>query len=486
MAGISAPVSNAVKDNTSSSNVQKDNKNYKVPLIVITSLFFMWGFITCLNDILIPKFKSHFALQGWEAMLVQSAFFSAYFLISLVYFIASAGGFDLISKIGYKNAIILGLSICGAGCLLFIPAADNQSFYQFLGALFVLASGITILQMGANPYVALLGPAEGSSSRLNMTQAFNALGTTIAPVIGGMLIFGGGLETVKMPYVGLASALFALALIIAIIPLPKVSGEVSLEKGIGAWKYSHLVLGVLCIFFYVGGEVSIGSAIINFLELDNVAGLPAEKADKFLSFYWGGAMVGRFFGAVFLDEKSDINKQKGIIGSVILLSYALGVFLMNKHFIMGTPEAGEVLDFKTPIIFTGVALLNLVAFYVGKNKPGFTLGLFASIVVGLLLIGIVGQGNIAMWSVLSIGLFNSIMFPTIFTLAIKDLGIDTSQGASLLIMAIVGGAIIPPIQGLFYGEGNSGLQFSFIIPLLCYLYIAYYGFAGSKPKRVSQ
>jgi FHS family L-fucose permease-like MFS transporter len=485
MAGISAPVSNAVKDDTSSPNVQ-GNKNYKIPLVVITSLFFMWGFITCLNDILIPKFKSHFALQGWEAMLVQSAFFSAYFLISLVYFIASAGGFDLISKIGYKNAIILGLSICGAGCLLFIPAADNESFYQFLGALFVLASGITILQMGANPYVALLGPAEGSSSRLNMTQAFNALGTTIAPVIGGMFILAGGLDSVKIPYVGLASALFALALIIAIIPLPKVSGEVSMEKGIGAWKYSHLLLGVLCIFFYVGGEVSIGSAIINFLELDNIAGLPAHKADKFLSFYWGGAMVGRFFGAVFLDENTDISKQKGIIFSVILLSYALGVFLMNKDFVMGTPSPEDFVDFQTPIIFTGVALLNLVAFYIGKNKPGFTLGLFASIVVGLLLIGIVGKGDIAMWSVLSIGLFNSIMFPTIFTLAIKDLGIDTSQGASLLIMAIVGGAIIPPVQGLLYGEGNSGLQFSFIIPLLCYLYIAYYGFVGSKPKRVSQ
>jgi FHS family L-fucose permease-like MFS transporter len=485
MAGISAPVSNTVNDETSSSNVQ-GNKNYKVPLIVITSLFFMWGFITCLNDILIPKFKSHFALQGWEAMLVQSAFFSAYFLISFVYFIASAGGFDLISKIGYKNAIILGLSICGAGCLLFIPAADNESFIQFLGALFVLASGITILQMGANPYVALLGPAEGSSSRLNMTQAFNALGTTIAPVIGGMFILAGGLDSVKMPYVGLASTLFALAIIIALIPLPKVSGEVSMEKGIGAWKYSHLVLGVLCIFFYVGGEVSIGSAIINFLELDNVAGLPAHKADKFLSFYWGGAMVGRFFGAVFLDEKSDIGKQKGVIFSVILLSYALGVFLMNKDFIMGTPSPDEVADFQTPVIFMGVALLNLVAFYIGKNKPGFTLGLFASIVVGLLLVGIIGSGSFAMWSVLSIGLFNSIMFPTIFTLAIKDLGIDTSQGASLLIMAIVGGAIIPPVQGLLYGEENSGLQFSFIVPLLCYVYIAYYGFVGSKPKRVSQ
>ncbi|MBC7451221.1 MAG: sugar MFS transporter [Cytophagales bacterium] len=486
MAGIGAPMS-------TSSTQETENKNYTFPLIIITTLFFMWGFITCLNDILIPKFQDHFVLEGWEAMLVQSAFFSAFFLVSLVYFIASALGFDVISRIGYKNAIIIGLGVSGLGCLLFIPAANTESFNSFLLALFVLASGITILQMGANPYVALLGSSAGSSSRLNMTQAFNSLGTTIAPVIGGMLIFKASastitknLESVKLPYVGLAVALFALAGVIAMVKLPKLSGDSSSTvKGIGAWNYSHLILGVLCIFFYVGGEVSIGSAVIKYLGLENIAGLSVHKADKYLSFYWGGAMIGRFFGAIFLNETTDIKKHVGVLSAIILLSYALGVFLMNKDIIMNAADADLTWNFTTPVFFTGIALLNLIAFYIGKNKPGFTLGFFAGIVCLLLLITMFTNGSIAMWSVLSIGLFNSIMFPTIFTLAIKDLGIDTAQGSSLLVMAIVGGAVIPPLQGLLYGTANSGLQFSFIVPLICYLYIVYYGFVGSKPKQIN-
>ncbi|SFX12585.1 sugar MFS transporter [Cytophaga hutchinsonii] len=485
MAAIGAPVENRTSTN-------HDNKNYTFPLIVITTLFFMWGFITCLNDILIPKFKGHFDLLGWQAMLVQSAFFSAFFLVSLLYFIVSALGFDLISKIGYKNAIIVGLGVSGIGCLLFIPAADNESFNSFLGALFVLASGITILQMGANPYVALLGAPQGSSARLNMTQAFNSLGTTVAPVIGGMLIFKASssaveksLESVKHPYIGLAVALFVLAAIIAVVPLPKLSGNdgEAEQKGIGAYKYLHLLLGVGCIFFYVGGEVSIGSAIINYLELEKIAGLTPEKADKYLSFYWGGAMIGRFFGAIFLNETTDIKKHGVMLAGIMLLSYILGTFLMNKDILLHGENMP--MDFTTPIYFTGITLLNLAAFYYGKNKPGFTLGLFAGIVCFLLAVTMFASGSIAMWAVLSIGLFNSIMSPTIFTLAIKDLGVDTGQGASLLVMAIVGGAIIPPLQGLLYGEANSGLQTSFIVPLICYVYIMYYGFVGSKPKRLS-
>jgi len=470
-----------------------ESGNYTFPLVIITNLFFMWGFITCLNDILIPKFQDHFHLDGFKAMLVQFAFFSAYFLVSLAYFIMSTLGIDPIAKYGYKKAIIAGLAICGIGCLMFYPAAGIESYNLFLVALFVLASGVTVLQMGANPYVTLLGSADSASSRLNMTQAFNSLGTTIAPVIGGGLILGtvGGLETVQGPYLFLAAVLFAMAAVIYFIPLPTVVSDHDKEgheiKGIGAWNYSHLVLGVVCIFFYVGGEVSIGSAVIKFLGLENIAGLPAEKADKYLSFYWGGAMIGRFLGAVLLDDDTKLTVKTVILIIAILgLADLLGIFLMNKDIILGNAAEGTEWDLVTPEIFEAITIVNLLAFFIGKKNPGFTLGVFATIVVGLLTIGIIFDKDIAMWSILSIGLFNSIMFPTIFTLAIRGLGIDTSQGASLLVMAIVGGAIIPPIQGLLYGENNSTLQFSFIVPLVCYAYIAFYGFIGSKPKKVAE
>lgn len=477
MAGGVAPQGNT--------SIKSDGKNYSGALTIVTALFFMWGFITCLNDILIPKFKDHFELDATKAMFVQSAFFSAYFLISLTYFIISSRGIDPIAKYGYKKAIIAGLSVCGIGCLLFYPAASMESYGLFLTALFILASGVTILQMGANPYVALLGSSSGASSRLNMTQAFNSLGTTVAPVIGGALILGvvGGLETVQGPYITLAVILFLLAFVIFFIPLPTVTDSEDENNAVkkvkkGALKYSHLVLGVACIFFYVGGEVSIGSAIINFLELDNITGLPAAKADKFLAFYWGGAMIGRFFAAILLNEDTKMTTKTVILIFLILvLADLLGVFLVNKDIIFD----GNIQDWDliTPEIFEAITVLNLMAFFIGKKKPSTTLGIFALIVVGLLGITMFGQGSIAMWAVLSIGLFNSIMFPTIFTLAIKGLGLDTSQGSSLLVMAIVGGAIIPPLQG-FIGD-SIGLQFSFVVPLICYAYIAFYGFIGSKP-----
>lgn len=474
-----------------SENATHDGKNYTGPLIIVTLLFFMWGFITCLNDILIPKFREFFGLEGWEAMLVQSAFFAAFFVVALTYYLISVSGKDPIQKMGYKKAIIIGLLVAATGCAMFYPAAIAESFSFFLVALFVLASGITILQMGANPYVSLLGSSEGASSRLNLTQAFNSLGTTIAPIAGGILIFAmcheeTGLEVVEAPYIALTIALVVLAIFIGVSKLPKVTTDSAvLGKGKGAIKYNHLVLGVICIFTYVGGEVSIGSEIITFLGLPDVAGLEHAAADKYLAVYWGGAMIGRFFGAIFLNEGVKIKEKIVPLVGILLLSVVLVLFLTNKDvflaYIQGTcPGAAfPVWNFTASYIFGGIVVGNLIAFYIGKSKPGFTLGLFASIVVGLLLMVMIGSGQTAMWSILCIGLFNSIMFPTIFTLAIKGLGVDTAQGASLLVMAIVGGAIIPPLQGVFE---KINMHFSFIIPMFCYLYIAYYGFIGSKPK----
>lgn len=488
----------------SSNNPQSSfdpSKNYSGPLIIVTLLFFMWGFITCMNDILIPKFRLVFDLSAFQAMFVQSAFFGAFFFISLIYFLLSISGIDLIAKHGYKKAIITGLLVAAFGCFLFYPAAIIESFELFLGALFILASGVTILQMGANPYVTLLGTPEGASSRLNMTQAFNALGTTVAPVIGGILIFScvtdpleQPLDSVKLPYIGLAITLVALAVFIGFSDLPTVASSENndLKKGKGAFAYSHLVLGVICIFMYVGGEVSIGSTVINFLGLENIAGLPHAEADKFLAVYWGGAMIGRFFAAIFLNEDGTNIKDKiGTIAGILGLGIVLAIFLTNKEIILSSiiepcdDISNLAWDFYSTMIFIGVVLINILAFLIGKKQPGVTLGIFSLIVCGLLLYVIIGSGLPAMWSILVIGLFNSIMFPTIFTLAIKGLGIDTSQGSSLLVMAIVGGAIIPLLQGKIE-DSTGSLQFSFIIPLLCYAYIAFYGFIGSKPKKLEE
>ncbi|OKL40331.1 sugar MFS transporter [Pontibacter flavimaris] len=462
---------------TSQTNVktpasQEVTENYRGPLVTVTLLFFMWGFITCLNDILIPKLQQVFTLELWQAMLIQTAFFGAYFFVSLLYFILSITKGDPIRKIGYKNGIIVGLVVAAVGCVLFYPAASTLSYGFFLGALFVLASGITILQIAANPYVAILGPTEGAASRLNMTQALNSLGTTIAPIIGGYLIFGAvnaadtGADSVKMPYLGLAAALLAIALLIKASKLPSIQSSDEITPGAGALRYRHLVLGIICIFAYVGGEVAIGSALINFFRLPEIAGLEEAEAGHFLAFYWGGAMVGRFFGAIALSNSKNTTGKYAVMGGIASVVFVL---LFTAY---GLNEA---------LIVLGLIALNFTVLLLGRFIPSKTLGYFSATVVVLLLITSFASGAVAMWAVIAIGLFNSIMFPTIFTLAIKGLGVHTSQASSLLVMAIVGGAIVPPLQGAV-ADITGNLQISFLVPLVCYLYIMYYGFAGSKIK----
>ncbi|EMR02132.1 sugar MFS transporter [Cesiribacter andamanensis] len=449
-------------------------RSYTGPLVVVTLLFFMWGFITCMNDILIPKLQQVFELQLWQAMLIQTAFFGAYFIVSLLYFIVSVQQGDPIMKIGYKNGIIVGLVVAAVGCALFFPAASLASYGFFLGALFVLASGITILQIAANPYVAILGPPQTASSRLNLTQALNSFGTTIAPLLGGYLIFEGvagaaassGAESVKIPYLALAATLLLIAVLFKAFRLPRLHSAGTVVAGSGALKYRHLVLGMICIFAYVGGEVAVGSAFINFARLPEIAGLEELEASQFLAFYWGGAMIGRFFGAVALSSFKNNLHRFLIIGLIGCIAF------LTVYYFMGLDLA---------LIALGLIVLNVVVLLLGGYIPSRTLGLFAATVILLLVVAIFTQGQLAMWSIIGIGLFNSIMFPTIFTLAIDGLGKYTSQASSLLVMAIVGGAIIPPLQGAV-ADISGNLQLSFLIPLLCYAYIAYYGFAGYKPK----
>lgn len=402
---------------------QSNGGNYNFALVSLTSLFFMWGFITCLNDILIPHLKGIFDLTYSQAMLVQFCFFGAYFIVSL-----PAG--SLVKKIGYQKGIVIGLIIAAAGCMCFYPAASMQSYPVFLFALFILASGITILQVSANPYVSILGKPETAPSRLTLTQAFNSLGTTIAPFFGALLILNEAAEaltaaqqaeSVQMPYLFLAAMLLVLAAIFAYLKLPTIESveEPESKENISgsAWQYSHLVLGAIGIFVYVGAEVAIGSFLVNLFAEPTIAGMEESEAAKYIAYYWGGAMVGRFIGAAVMQK---------IAG-------------------------GKVLAFNAT----------------------------ASVV--LLLITIFSSGAVAMWAVLAIGLFNSIMFPTIFTLAINGLKEHTSQGSGILCLAIVGGAIIPYAQGLL--ADTIGLQISFILPIVCYVFIVHYGLKGSKPKQ---
>ncbi len=389
----------------------------------------MWGFITCLNDILIPHLKAVFDLTYVQAMLVQFCFFGAYFLMSL-----PSG--HIVKKLGYKKGIVVGLLIAAVGCVLFYPAASLHSYPVFLFALFVLASGITLLQVSANPYVSLLGSAKTASSRLTLTQAFNALGTTVAPSFGALLILDSAseafltpaqnAESVQLPYLLLAAMLILLAGIFAWLKLPDIMSEQKAEaekseaiEG-SAWQYRHLVLGAVGIFMYVGAEVAIGSFLVSFLAQENIAGLKEHAAAHYITYYFGGAMVGRFIGAAVMQKL----------------------------------PAGKVLGFN------------------------------ATMAIILVVIAMSTSGQLAMWSILLVGLFNSIMFPTIFSLALNGLGKHTAQGSGILCLAIVGGAIVPLLQGTL--ADSVGVQLSYVLPILCYIFIVFYGLSGSKPVQAQE
>ena len=388
-------------------------------LSVVGALFFMLGFITCLNDILIPHLKAIFNLNYTQAMLVQFCFFTAYAVMSIPMS-------KLVEKMGYKAGIIGGFLIAALGCILFYPAAASASYPIFLGALFILASGIVLLQVAGNPYVTLLAPKGKESVMLTLIQAFNSLATTVAPPIGAALIFVDAtasqaerISSVQMPYLGLAGFMILLSVLIGLIKLPDArqiaaeQTESSHDGKTSVWQYKHMVLGTIGIFCYVGAEVAIGSLMVNALE--HTAGLSHDKAAGYLSVYWGGAMVGRFIGAG----------------------------LMNK---------------------------------IAPNKY---LAFNASMAVGLLMLAIAaGGGAVTQWSLLLIGFFNSIMFPTIFSLGTKGLGKFTGAASGIISTAIVGGALVPVLQGFVID--HVGLMISYVIPAVCYVYIVFFATRGYK------
>ncbi len=452
----------------------------KRAFITLTFLFFMWGFITCLNDILIPFLKAEFQLDYAQAMLVQFAFFGAYFIGSLIYFLVSLASGDPITKIGYKNGILIGLALAATACFTFWLAAEYQKFGFFLGALFGLGLGLTLLQIACNPYVSLLGPPETSSSRLNLAQALNSFGTTIAPLIGGFFILEyfakiyQGVDAVKIPYLVLGGLFAGIAFLIKASPIPAFEVHEEKLNPNGIFQFRHLLLGAVAIFAYVGGEVTIGSFIVNYLGEANIASLPQQIAKTYLAFYWGGAMIGRFLGAISLSQLSS-GKKALYMFLTSAATFGLVLFAANL-------ENGLTFDQVLP--FTGFLVLNYLAFLACQSKAGLTTSIFAALVMGLLYFVAFGNGVLAMWCILSIGLFNSVMWSNIFTLAIKDLGKYSSQGSSLLVMAILGGALVPYIQGWL--ADKNGIQSSFLVPIFCYAYIFYYGIWGSKVKKAEQ
>jgi FHS family L-fucose permease-like MFS transporter len=392
--------------------------SYIVPMILMVSLYFSIGFITALNDILVPHFKDIFHLSNTLALLVQFCFFGAYFVMSI------PSGL-IVGRIGYKSSMIAALCTMAAGLFLFVPASIVISYPLFLFALFVVGSGLALLQVAINPYVSVLGAPERGAWRINLCGIFNSSATTIAPRVGAIFIFiAAGATTaqlahsVRLPYVIIGCFTLLVALVTAFVPLPALietaSRETTTKADGSAWSFSHLRFGALAIFSSVGSEVAIGSILISFLGQPSMGGYTHAAAATFVSFYWGGAMIGRIIGAV--------------------------------------------------------ALLRV--------KAQHALLVVAGVAGVMVHITIFGHGPVAKWAIVSCGLFNSVMWPCIFPLAVKGLGKFTSQGSGILITMVVGGAIVPVVQGFL--ADKLGYQTSFAIVFCCYLYLVFFALSGYK------
>lgn len=452
---------------------------------LLTSLFFMWGFITVMNDVLINTFKEIFDLTPTQRSLIQMSFFGAFFIISFIYFlISTTTGKDPINRIGYKNGMYISLVICGIGCIAFYPAALLNSYIAFLLALFVLASGVTCLQICANPYATILGDPKSASGRLNLAQGLNSLGTTIGPLIGAILIFkifSSGVLTplsVGKTYLIYGTIFIGLALLVKLSKMPAFTNNEKIESKLEIFKHKHLVLGIIAIFFYVGSEVSVGSWIVEFILDKKIMGMGSVEAHYYLSYFWGGLMIGRLVASISFSQNKS-GKEKNIymafvsIGAFFIIYFATSIKVGDDG-----SFSLEFLKFRQIYLYIFCLLINYIGFLIGKEKPAQSLVLFCSINFLLFMIVVLMDGIFSFWAIIATGLFFSIGWSNIFALAIRDLGKYTSQGSSLLIMAILGGAIIPNIQSRIIEA--YGVQISFIIPALCMLYLIFYGISGYK------
>ena len=405
---------------------------YRPALTLLASLFFMWGFITVINNTLLPHLRAVFDLNYTQTTLIESTWFIAYF-------VASLPAAKLIERIGYRRALVVGLLLMAGGALLMVPAAQIPSYGVVLTALFIIASGITLLQVAANPYVAVIGPPESAPARLNLVQAFNSMGTTLAPLFGGYLILGrstsgtSGAEValtmeqrladaraVELPYVIVAVVLVLLAVVIARAKLPDLGAatrrlSAEARRGHSLWRHRNLVFGIPAIFIYLIAEIGVSNLFINFVSAPEIGDLTHEQASRYLFLLWGGMMVGRFVGSQVMRK---------IPAEHVLAGASIGAFIV-------------------------------------------------------MMITVLSTGPLAMWALISVGLFHSIMFPTIFTLGIRGLGPLTEEGSGLLIMAIAGGALVV-VQGRL--ADAYGLQASFLLTAACELYVLFYALWGCRTR----
>jgi MFS transporter, FHS family, L-fucose permease len=454
--------------------MEKKNNNVVLGMSVFGSIFFIFGFATTFIITMTAPVKAVFGLSEFEAQLLSSAFFITYPVMSI-----PSG--RLIKLVGYKWTVILGLLLMGLGSILFIPAAKGPVQSLFYVATFILATGVVFLQVAANPYVTALGPESSSSSRLNLTQALNSVATMIAPWLISIAIFKGlelpaiatevqekayGLnvaERIPLPFIVMAIIVVAVAVVLFVIKLPVIISEKNEARKTSVWKYPHVVLGAIGIFAYVGAEVGNAGLIVNYLS-NAIEGMTRTEASTYAAIYWGGAMVGRFFGSLMFSEMHSSKKYLYAI-PVLLLALVSGAFVTEWNWTIGG-------------IFTGVALVNFIIMQIGTGKAARTLAIFALIAAGLDLVTTFTTGSVALWTVISIGLFNSIMFPNIFSLAVKSLDGEEMASASGIINAfILGGAIIPPIMGSI--ADNVSYSWAFIVPAICYLYIFFYAVKGN-------
>jgi FHS family L-fucose permease-like MFS transporter len=435
-----------------------------VGMTFMSMIFFIFGFVTTFNITLSAKVKEVFQLSEFMAQLVNGVFFFTYFLLSI------ASG-SIIKKIGYKMGVILGLFAVGIGSYLFFPAANIPSYPFFLIAIFVMASGVVILQTAANPYVAALGSSSTASGRLNLTQALNSIGTTLAPLVLSVFVFTAagtamGAKAVQVPFLIIGSLVIIIGIGLLFIKLPEISTQGVQKKSI--WKYPHVLLGALGIFFYVGAEVGTAAMIVPYLTAPGLGGLTAAIAAKYAAIYWGGAMIGRFFGSIMLSNISDSTKKYTYVLLVLAFAFIAGWYITGYSANDG-------------LIFMGISVASFLAMQLGRSKTSITLAVFAVIAAILELVTMGTTGMFAMWAVISIGFFNSVMFPNIFALSVDGLDkSEMSMASGVINTLIVGGAVIPVLMGAI--ADNWSVRYAFILPVICYAYIAFYALVGSKHK----
>jgi len=449
----------------------------KSSLITLISVFFFWGFVAASNTILIPLFKENFQLLQWQSQLVDSAFYLAYAVGALVYFLISIFAVDPLNKIGYKNGLIIGLAISAVGALGFVPAANSGSFALMLVSLFIVGLGFALQQIVANPYVIALGDPATGAHRVSLAGGINSFGTMIGPLLVSYAIFGNitgesdsatSIEAVKKPYLILCGAFLLFGLILWLSKLPAIRNEAHLERNIGALKYPQLVLGMLAIFAYVGVEVTIQSNLPELMRQPGILNREPEETVHFISLYWGSLMIGRWTAALTVFNLS--RRWKAVLMLVVPLA-AYGVMILVNY--LKLSAAGRPDDIIDLLLYFPMVITLIIAFFVGNEKPARTLMLFSTIAMFMMIGGLLFSGRLALYAFISGGLFCSIMWPCIFSLSIAGLGKYTNQGSSLLVMMIFGGAVIPPAQGLV-SDLTGNIHLSYIVPVLCFAYLVFY------------